>query len=238
MMKHFGLIVLMIHLLPETGLCALNGVQQRNINSNSALKDTIKERQVLYNGKVWTNKFRYVDGDQFLFSELSMPGSISINKKTFNNLWVKYDIFSDEIITPLNDEYVLQLNKEMVDSFSLTFENRTYRFIKIPNDSPEGVSGYVQLLFNGHSRFFVKYKKSISYFDAKKANGQFSQDFTMFLDKGDIVYQINNKNDLYDVFQEKKKQIREYIKKNKLKVTKKSPESFVPVIRFYDNIIQ
>ena len=237
-MKHFGLIVLMILLLPETGLCAFNGVEPINTNTNSAFKDTIKERQVLYNGKVWTNKYRYVDGDQFLFSELSMPGSISINNKTFNNLWVKYDIFSDEIITPLNDEYVLQLNKEMVDSFSLTYENRIHRFAKIPNDSLEGISGYVHVLYNGHSRFFVKYKKSISYFDATKANGQFSQDFKMFLEKGDIVYQINNKNDLYDVLQVNKKQIREYIKKNKLMVTKKSPESFVPVIRFYDNIIQ
>lgn len=236
-MKHIGLFVLIFLFLPTTGFCAGAGAES-GFRSGGAQKDTISDRQALYNGKVWTNKYRHIDGDQFLFTELSIPGSVSINHKTFNNLQIKYDIFSDEIITPLNDDYALQLNKEMVDSFALNYENKILRFIKISDDSQKGISGYVQLLYEdkGHSRFFVKYKKSVSYLDGTKVNGQFSQDFRMFLKKGDMLYQINSKNDLYDALPEHKKQIMEYIKRNKLKINKDSPESFVPVIRFYDHI--
>jgi hypothetical protein len=54
--------------------------------------------------------------------------------------------------------------------------------------------------------------------------------------KGGKVNQINSKNDLLKVLYEDKAQIKDFIKKNKLKISKKEPESFIPVIRYYDNL--
>ena len=48
---------------------------------------------------------------------------------------LKYDIFKDELLTPVDPGGILQLNKEMIDSFSLSFQNKTYRFEKIQEDS-------------------------------------------------------------------------------------------------------
>jgi len=41
---------------------------------------------------------------------------------------------------------------------------------------------------------------------------------------------------MYGILENEKDQIRKYIKENKLKVTRKIPESFVPVVRYYDSL--
>jgi hypothetical protein len=238
MTKNIILSIISFIISLETSLCAINQGEPGNICSNISEQDTIKERQILYNGIVWKNMYHLVDGDQFLFAEFFMPGTISINSKTFKNVRIKYDIFSDEIITPVNDEDILQLNKEMVDSFSVSFEDKTYRFTNIRNDTLKGFTGYFNILYKGRSSFYVKYKKSISSFETSKGDDHFIQTHKMFLVKDNTIYQIKNTKDLFTVLKANKEQIRNFIKKNKLRISRESPESFVPVIRFYDSISQ
>jgi hypothetical protein len=54
--------------------------------------------------------------------------------------------------------------------------------------------------------------------------------------KGGTVNQINSKNELLKVLYEVKTQLKDFIKKNKLKISKYEPESFIPVIRYYDSL--
>jgi hypothetical protein len=199
-------------------------------------QDTIRGRQLLYNGISWTNRYRRIDGDQFLFSPLFLPGTISINGKTFSNVRLKYDIYTDALITPLNREEIVQLNKEMVDSFTINFENRVYRFKNIRSDSLKDITGYVNLSYKGNSSFYVRYKKSISPSSSPHSDGHFFQSNTMYLVRDYVVYPVNGISDLYNIPDADKEQIREFIKKNKLKISKKIPDSFIPVIKFYDSI--
>ncbi len=238
MTKNIILSIISFIISLGTGLCAINQGESANISSTISEQDTIQERQILYNGMVWKNKYRWVDGAQFLFSDFFLPGTISMNSKTFKNVRIKYDIFSDEIITPVNDQDILQLNKEMVDSFTVQYEHKTYRFTNIRIDTLKGFTGYFNVLYNGRSSFCVKYHKSISSFDTSKSEGQFTQAHKMFLVKDNVIYPIRNKKDLLTELKANKEQIRNFIKKNKLKISGESPESFVPVIRFYDSIGQ
>ena len=68
------------------------------------------------------------------FFPKSFYRSRTINGKTFTDIYLKYDIFKDEILTPVDVDGILQLNKEMVGSFSVLFQNKTYRFIKMKED--------------------------------------------------------------------------------------------------------
>ena len=211
---------------------------QINILSNISEQDTIKDKQILYNGSLWTNMYHRIEGDQFLFSALFLTGTISINGKIFKNVRIKYDIYSDEIITPLNIEEILQLNKEMVDSFTISFEDKVYRFENIRNDTLKDFSGYANLLYSGKSSFYVKYKKSISPAITVKSDGDFNQDHMIYFVKDKMVYPISGTKTLFKVLNADKDQLRNFIRKNRLKISKKIPESFVPVIRFCDKISQ
>ena len=238
MNRNIFLIIILSTISVGTGLYGINPEKLINIYSNTSVQDTIKERQVLYKGIIWKNKYHRIQGDQFLFSDLFLPGSVTINGKIFKNVRIKYDIFSDEIITPVNSEVILQLNKEMVDSFTISFEDKVYRFTNIRNDTLKNFTGYINLIYKGSSAFYVKYKKLISPSNTPKSDGYFIQNHMMYLMKDNIVYPIKGTKTLYKSLNADKKQIRNYIKKNKLKVSKKIPESFVPVIRYYDSIGQ
>lgn len=199
-------------------------------------QDSLKENQILYNGKLWHNLYHKIKGDQFLFSNYYLPGSLTINCKSYNNLGISYDIYNDEIITLTNHGSILQLNKEMVDSFSLVFNFKTYRFKNTMEDSLPGIKGYINVLYNGKSALYVKYKKEIQSLAVDNKYDLFYQTYRIYFVKGGTVNQINSKNELLKALYEDKAQIKDFIKKNKLKISKKEPESFIPVIRYYDNL--
>ena len=97
--------------------------------------DTLRENQALYIGKMWWNKYTNVKGDQFLFSRDFLPGSLTINGDIYRNILINYDIYNDEILIPKNNSSIVQLNKEMVDSFSVNNAGITYRFVNAQMDS-------------------------------------------------------------------------------------------------------
>jgi hypothetical protein len=212
--------------------------RSESVFSNIAEQDTIRERQLLYNGIIWKNMYHRIKDDQFLFSDYFLPGTVSINGQTFRNLKLRYDIYSDEILIPVNLEEIVQLNKEMVDSFTISFEDNVYKFTRFPEESLNGLVGYVNVLYEGKSALYVKYKKNISLSMSETTDGEFFQTNRIYFMKDSTAHLISRKNDFFRILNEDKIQLRNYIKKNKLKVSKKIPESFVPVLRFYDSLSQ
>ena len=200
-------------------------------------QDTLSKNQNLYNGKVWTNTHRRINGDPYLFANYFLPGTVSCNSKNYKNLTIRYDIFSDEITIPVNRAEILQLNKEMVDSFTLSFENRVFKFIQIRDtlNRVEGFQGYINVLYQQKSALFIKYIKLITPEITDKSDGDFLQTKKVFLVKEGIVSLIGSVNDLYKALNTDKTQVKEFLKKNKLKISRDMPETYIPLIKYYDN---
>jgi len=236
--KYFSLILFCISV--SSTLVGSDQGEYLNQDFSRSLKisvhDTLMENQILYNGKVWRNLYFKIREDQFFLSNDYIPGSITIKGKTYKNLEIRYDIYNDEIITPTNLGFVVQVNKEMVDSFSLNFKNNTLRFINYKVDSLKGFNGYVNVLYKGKSELYVKYRKEIKLLAVDKKYDKFSQFQRIYFVKDGIAYQITGKKYLLNLFGNDKQQVKEYIKKNRLVLSKNVPESFVSVIRFYDNL--
>jgi len=201
-------------------------------------KDSLKESQILYNGRIWRNLYSAVKGDQFLFSKDFLPGTVSMNGKTYTNLNLNYDIYNDEILTPNVHGEIIQLNKEMVDSFTLVLDAKTYRFFNIQKDSLNTIKGFVKVLYYGKSSLYVKYKKEIQPLAVEDKYDLFFRTYRVYFVKGSDVKLISNKRELLKVLYDYKTQIKDFMKKNSLKISKKDPESYIPVIRYYDSIIK
>ena len=221
----------------SSGLVASAALKVDTCISNLYEQDTLRKNQDLYNGRVWTNKQRRINGDQFLFANYFLPGTVSSNGKTYKNLTIRYDIFSDEISIPVNREEILQLNKEMVDSFTVSFENQAFKFIQIRDtlSSVEGFKGYVNVLYHQKTSLFIKHIKLITPEISDKSDGDFLQTKRIFLVKDGIVSLIASVNDLYKALNTDKTQVKDFLKKNKLKISRDKPESFIPLLKYYDN---
>jgi len=144
-----------------------------------------------------------------------------------------YDIFNDEILIPFNKGGVLQVNKLMVDSFTIVYINKKYDFIKLQIDS---LDSFVNTIYKGKSALYIRYTKKIEKSADQGKYDQFYQvNQTLFV-KDNKVFPIKGKRDLLNALQDDIESVKDYIKKNRIKITEKNPESFVPVIRYLDSI--
>jgi len=202
-------------------------------------KDTLFKYQDLYHGRIWTNRYRRINGDQYLFASYFLPGTISAKGKTFKNLLLRYDVYNDEVMIPVNIEEIILLNKEIVDSFTVIFEDKTYSFIKIMNDTlnlREGFNGYVSVLYNGKSTLYIKYKKAISSPISGKSDGDFITSDEIYFVKDGTVTELSSENDFYRILSPDIKEVKNFIRSNKLKVSKTQPESYIPLLKHFESI--
>jgi hypothetical protein len=236
MINHSLLFIILFAFLFRTGCYGTSPGEIETIKYDKIQQDTLKENQILYNGRYWRNLYFKVKEDQFLFSKELLPGSVTIDGKSFKNVSLLYDIYNDELLVKTNHGTILQLNKEMVDSFKFNFKNKTYYFTKLPVDSLKVLRGYVNVLFKGKNSLYVKYKKEIQMLAVERKYDLFYQTHRIYFVKDGSSHLLNGKGDLLKVLNEDKVQIRDFIKKNKLRISKKNPESFIPVIAYYDSI--
>jgi hypothetical protein len=194
------------------------------------------EKQILYNGRAWRNLYSRVKGDQFLFTTDLLNGTVTIGPRTFANLQVKYDIYNDELLTITDHGIILQLNKEMIDYFSMSFNRKIYLFSRLDADSINTLSGYVNVLYDGNISLFVKYRKEILLLAVENKFDLFNQLHKIYLKKEGVIIQVNSKRDFLNQLKDHKQEVRSFIKSNKLKITKKNPESFRPVVEYYDRL--
>ncbi len=209
-----------------------------SVNSNSPVlrTDSVPEIQLLYNGRAWRNLYLSVKEDQFLFANEFLPGTISMNGKQFRNVDLRYDIYKDELLIPLNRGVIIQLNKEMVDSFSLVFQNRSYLFKNFRNDSLKLIKGYLNVLYSGKSSLMVKYRKEIELLAVDKKYDLFFQQHRIYLVKDGVAYLLSGRRDFLKLLDDQKLQVRSFIKKYRYRISKNYPDSFVPVIKYYDSL--
>jgi len=200
---------------------------------NPIQQDTLRENQILYNGRIWRNVYYMVDGNQFLFTDSYLNGDLTVRGKKFTGLTLKYDIFKDEVLIPLNTGRILQINKAMVDSFSFLWENKKFNFTRLPADS---ALGYLNVLYLGKSALYVKYRKKIGKLAEGGRYDKFYQTSQTYLVKDGIIHPVSGKKDLETALETDKDLIKSFLRKNNLRIIKKSPESYIPLIRYLDNI--
>jgi hypothetical protein len=195
-------------------------------------------KQILYNGRVWRNLYQHIDGTQFLFSSGFLHGSVTINGMTFNSpeLMLKLDLINDELLLLTDRGSTLQLNKQMVDRFTLNYDNRQLQFRNLEADSLNELSGYVNVIHDGKTALYVKYKKEIRLRDAPGDRDTFIQTHRIYLSKDGIAHQVKNRKKLVRLLKDHKPEVIDFMRTNSLRFSRNNPASFVPILEFYDNL--
>ena len=196
------------------------------------------DKQILLNGRIWRNQYSKVTGNQFFLTDNYIKGSVTFNGRRFDNLDLKYDIYSDELILSIGSHPVIFLNKEMTDSFSLGSGNRTYYIINAGTDTMNVLKGFVNLLYKGPSALYVKYIKKIQPQADEGKYDLFYQEHVVYLRKDSGIVLVKGKRKLFKLLEDKKKEIRDYLKTAGIRVSQKDPFTFIPLLQFYDSIIK
>ena len=206
-------------------------------NQVSDLRDSI-EKQILFNGKIWTNLYHATEGHQFFSLRDFLPGSVSMSGKVFDNtaLRFKLDLVNDELLLSADMSTVIQLNKEMVDFFTLETEGRTIRFVKLEAGGVNPLDGYYQELHSGSTKLYVSYRKELRLRSTVGERDTFIQMHSVYLVKDGIPYKITGRAGLMKRLADKKIQLRKHIRSEKIRISGNNPGSVVPLLEFYDSL--
>lgn len=234
-MRRFQFIFSLVSvLLFSFGFSVIGFSSSFKFTNDPGNQDSVFRRQLLYNGREWRNTNATVKGNPFLFP--LTKGSVTINDQTFENYLLFYDIYMDELLILSDQNIIIQLNKELVGGFTINYNGLVNRFINLRHDTTDQVSGYVNELYNGKSRVFVKYKKEIL---DKAVDGIYEgyiQSNRIFVCKDGFPYLIRNRKQLLDLMKDKKQKIIAFIRSHKLAISWKYPGHFVPVAEYYDSL--
>ena len=154
-------------------------------------------------------------------------GNVRIGEYNFNNLKLKYDIYKDDLLLLKTDGFILLLNKEMIDTFSLVFDNEIFRFARF-NDAPDNKpEGYANILFDSDIKIYVKYTKVIIPTQITGGLPEYRNKNSVFILKDGRYHQIDARKDFLDLFDEQeRKQIKKFIRESLIKITVKDPVGF------------
>jgi len=194
------------------------------------------DKQMILNGRIWRNQYAKASGDQFFITNTFVKGSVVFNGKKFDDLDLMYDIADDELIMSIVSHPTIIVNKEMVDSFDLFIGNRIYHIINAGTDTTIVLRGYVNVLYVGPSTLFVKYIKKLQPLAVDGRYDLFYQEHSMYIKKNTEIVAFEGKNDLLKILSDKKEQLKGYLKTGKIKLSRKDPESFIPVLEYYDRL--
>jgi hypothetical protein len=229
--------VLFLLVMPTAFLVPLSASSYTGENVTVPGEKDSADIQILYNGRAWRNLYYRIRGDQFLFTNAFMKGSVTIDGQTFDKLLLCYDIFNDELVINTELGILIQLNKEMIDFFSLEFNNKNYKFRRLDADSVNSLSGNVNVLYEDGLSLYVKYRKEILLLAVDNKFDLFNESSKVYMKKEGVIYRIGSKGEFLNLLKDHKQEIHKFLKSNNIHLSKSNPESMAQVLGFYEKLL-
>jgi hypothetical protein len=193
----------------------------------------------LINGKIYIQENLLAEGHPFFLSPNWQPGNVVINGKKHEGLFLKYNLYTDELVLKAERKKggaaVISINNEFVESFDL--ENR--HFVNSMNFNVKGIqTDFVELLYEGNFVFFVSYSKAFNNdYNIKTPYGSYGKTKTSyFLLQNGKLNSISSKKTLLKYFESDKKKINKFMKMNKIKYAKASYDQLQHLMQYCDEL--
>jgi hypothetical protein len=175
----------------------------------------------------------------FLDNAAWNTGTIVYDGYRYKNVPLLYDIYADQVITlAYQSALKIQLLKDRVKSFDLLGHHIIYveQDAAIPS-APK--TGFYDELYGGKIEVLAKREKSIQHTNGFNGaiDSYFSATIDYYLYKNGTYYSISSGGSFLKLLKDKKSDLQQYIRANKLKFNKQQKEqSMAQVAAYYDHI--
>ncbi|WP_316820885.1 hypothetical protein [Pedobacter gandavensis] len=190
----------------------------------------------LYNGIAYPSYLDeniYHNKHAFLRDSLFKAGTLVYSGRFYKDVALKYDIILDEVVILhqfLESEVVLRRSE--VSEFSIGDDH----FINIP-EGKNIPPGYYEIVLKGKTKVLRKHKKTYRYsipYLGSTQNVIDEYDPKYYIENNRQFNLVKNEKSLYDIFPDKKKELKDFIQKNDLLIKESPGTSLRLVAEFID----
>lgn len=205
--------------------------------TSDLFSEILSSEKSIVNGKEWIPENIHIQGHPYFSEQIWKKGVIFFDGEKYENVVFNYNIYRDElIIFYLNEEGVkfFVLNKVLTERFEFidSSEAKPYLFVNINYlGLKDTINQFMQLIYDGETGLFISHKKHINISSAQE---YFMYKRKCYLKKENHLYLFRNKSSLLSLLPERKKQLKEYIRKNRLKIMLKNPSDIKKLLSYYD----
>lgn len=192
---------------------------------------------LLYNGKIYLfYPPPATEGNQFLSDRQFMPGSVKLRGVVYFGLLINYDIYNQQLIlkyiTPTGAALQIIISEAWLESFSLNARN----FELIATGDQKKI---FQVIGGGPYRILYRWKKKLelNHF-LGSTNRVFSKPRReMNLDRDSLILNYKNNKSFCSLFEaDARSEIRDYLRKQKIRVRKADDKSISGLISFCNSL--
>jgi len=208
-------------------------------NAVSLLSASLGEQAPLYNGPEYYFYDHTIKGTAYFMDVNTFtPGSVFYDGHLFSNVQMLYDLYTDDVAVLLYNHFQkISLLKSKVKSFDFL----GHHFVNINTDTISNKSdiksGYYDELYSGKEDIIVKRTKSIQTTSSLVGlEKYFSPAIDYYIIKNKVYYSFSSQGQLLDILKERKKDIQQYIKANKIKFRDDREQAMVKIVSYYDHI--
>jgi hypothetical protein len=178
---------------------------------------------MIINGRIYVPQHTLAEGHPYFEIADWVMGDVFIRGHRFKNLKLKYDIDLDEFVLYIEDKYqrknYLVLNHHYVDSVYLG------KYIFINTAAYPGIGrdlGYAELVYDNGLIFLVTYEKDFKkQYSESKPYGEYGKQYAeRYIASEGSVSKVTSKKAFLKYFESYKKEIRRYMKKQKINYRK------------------
>ncbi|MEO8766301.1 MAG: hypothetical protein ABI416_18520 [Ginsengibacter sp.] len=196
----------------------------------------------LYNGSEYTYYAYYPfvinEGHPFFQSNSFDTGSVFYNNVLYENVLLQFDIVKEELVTKDPSKmYSLKLHSDRIGWFNIsghTFVRPEGKKTSNPVLSP----GFYDLLYNGNTPLYKKATKILNEYSSS-TEGLYHyvvESDEYFIKKNNQYYKIKGKKSLMPLLNDSKKEVAQFIRKNKLNLKKNKDISYKMILTYYDRL--
>ncbi|MGF7041022.1 hypothetical protein [Mucilaginibacter lappiensis] len=198
----------------------------------------IGQQSRLYNGPEYDLYNPNIKGNAY-FSDINSftQGAVTYDGIIYKDVPMMYDLYKDVVVVMLYNKFSrFTLLKERVQSFDLL--NHHFTYIRTDSLNVNSIStGFYDQLYNGNLEVLVKRSKAIqSTSGTNTIENYFTSGKSFYLKKGNSYYSIGGQGTLLSLLKDKKKELQQYIKANKIKFNKTPEEAMVAIAARYDEL--
>jgi hypothetical protein len=191
----------------------------------------------LYNGSEYYRSPVSTKGFPFFKSENLIEGSVFYDGNLYQRINLQYDIAKDElVIKNLQQNATVTLIAQKVTYFTL--EHHNFVYVLPANKAADFIAPgfYEKLLHSNISVLAKRIKKFSLALNAEDNSSKYTEVNSYFLQKQDDYYSITDKHSLLVLLNDKKNQLKEYIRDNKISFKKDPEDAIIKIVTYYNQI--
>ncbi len=192
---------------------------------------------LIFQGRFYQEPNPGADGNPYFADKKWLNADIFLKGRTFQDVLVRYNINSDEIIIQVNHQQYMRVPVSIPPNLIDSLRIEEHLFVNSIHINSSQNHGYYEKIYEGNRLYFLHYSKHFSdNYTSMHPHGYYSKTYSnLFIVEGESWTKCSRKREFLQYFNSDKKNLKKLMRKHRISFKKASSVQYCQLCKFADN---